>query len=228
MSILQVFANTGDDDISKSNNTYNTAHDATSGTVGTGQETINCVHQYVNPTYYIYRTFITFNTSALGVGASISDAKLYWYARNDAGYVDTDSDSITIVQSTQAGTTLGANDFDNVGTTNFITPLDWTSISLANYNASTLNASGISNISLTSNSLFAWRASKDVSRTAPGARSKVSISSTETAGTDQDPYIYITYTPGTSIKTLGGLAKASVKTVGGLAIASVKSIGGLQ
>ena len=56
----------------------------------------------------------------------------------------------------------------------------------------------------------------------------VDFSSKENGTPGNRPYIEITYTPASSIKTINGLVKSSVSTFDGLSMSSVKSINGLQ
>lgn len=158
------------------NATYLTARNATTGTVDTGiarpaQDLL------AGPNYSVQRSFAPFNTATIPGGSTIvSGANNFIRAVGAAIEVNTDSDSVSVVASTQASNTaLEANDFDNVGTTKFATDLLITSWIDTGNNDFQLNTDGIANISLTSYSRFAWRTAQDISATAPTGANNVSM-----------------------------------------------------
>lgn len=108
--------------------------------------------------------------------------------------------SVGLVASTQASATgLTTSDYTAVGSTEFVTRVNFTSLSTGAYKDWALNASGVSH--LTSNQAgyakFAFRTSFDLDNSAPGssAQSYMGISYSDQTGTSEDPYLTVTYTP---------------------------------
>ena len=153
--------------VGATNATYITAHDATTGTKS------NDITRPTNATgFEIQRGFAPFDTSAIIDDATIAVGSSTFIRCLVTGKDDNDSDSISVVASTQASdTALVGDDYDNVGTTKFVTDKTIADITTAvapgSANDFQLNASGIANISKTGYSKFAWRTAKDIASTAP-------------------------------------------------------------
>jgi hypothetical protein len=98
------------------------------------------------------------------------------------------------VASTQASATaLADGDFDAIGTTLLSDTIDITSWVTNNFNAFTLNASGISAISKTGYSLFALREGHDIENEVPGNGLICGVTSrmANYTGTTSDPKLVI-------------------------------------
>ena len=218
---------------------WDTVHDAATGTGA--DMNLGC---YTSVTFratgtgYLQRAHTPFDTSAVPDTDTVSAASIYIQAVS--GQVNNDfSENLYVVPSTQADTSGPATgDYNKSGDTNNPTVLGTKAIadvSTVAYTEVPLNATGIAAINKTGFSKFAWRVQHDADDTYYDASGGVKNSqvyfytSSQAAGTSQDPYISITHASGgsSSIKTMNGLAKASVKTVNGLAIASVKTWNGL-
>lgn len=139
----------------------------------------------------------TFDTSALTSSATISSAVLSLYYNSKAnGLGSPEIDTVSF--SPANNNNVVAGDFVNFGTTPFasITYANWTA---AQYNAFTLDAGGIANISKTGISRFGQRLNWDTDNSftgvwSSGAFSQIGFLTSETSGTTQDPKIDITYT----------------------------------
>lgn len=168
MATLIVNSNAGGDGTREyDDNTWATAYGA--GSASLDYSRMSC--SYVNPTYYLSRVFLPFDTSALTAGATITAAVLSLYLSDPHGA----SETWTVVQSTQASnTSLADDDYDAVGTTSGGT-LAASSIGASGYYDFTLNATGLSWINKTGYTALAIRGAKDIANTAPSDREDASI-----------------------------------------------------
>lgn len=182
-------------------------------------DTSSTIQQYVGnynngvDNYWLYRSFVLFDSSILGAGALISAATFSGYCTTK---VDDDlslgsSKSIRLVQTTPASNTaITTDDFEQTGTTAGATDKTVASFSTAAYNDFALNATGISWISPIGITKLGMRHTADIDNTtpnAPGAADDYSlmyISSADVADTTQDPKLFITYTPGANSKSPSG------------------------
>lgn len=185
--------------------------------------------------YYLMRSVLLFDTSAIGSGSTISAAvlSLFGSGKDDPRTL---SPNVDIYTCNPASTTsLTGTDFATFGSTSQTgSPIAYSSWSIVAYNDFTFNGTGIGNISKTGISKFGTRnQNHDVAGTNPGNMNNsevgvMSYYSIRQAGTSQDPKLVVTFSVPTVIKTVDGLAVASVKTIDGLAIASVKTWNGTQ
>lgn len=83
-------ATTGDGYVQASSATYSTAHDASTGTVNTSGNEIRVGQQLTGGTYYIDRSTLFFDTSAIPDDAVISNATLTLYVSGDNSGTDFD------------------------------------------------------------------------------------------------------------------------------------------
>lgn len=153
--------------VGASNATYATAQAATTGTASN-----STTRPMQFTSFEINRGFAPFNTATIADAATVVSGANTFIRCLVTGKDDNDSDSISVVASTQASNTgLVGDDYDNVGTTKFVTDVTIGAITTAaapgSANSFQLNASGIANISFTTYSKFAWRTAKDVAAVAP-------------------------------------------------------------
>lgn len=179
---------------------YATAHDAGTGShFYTRDGTSATAQQYFTGTqYWVSRTGITFDTSALTSGASVSAATLSLYTTTDVGEVGA-GDSIRIVSFTpDANNDIVLADFDKNqwGTTGYASDVDIGSISTEAYQAFAFNATGIAAISLTGVTQIGVRTVNDCTNTAPTGLDQMTIYMADNTGTTKDPKLVITYTAG--------------------------------
>lgn len=151
------------------------------------------VQEYTG-TYYIDRGFLSFDTSSIPDGATITDAVLYVYVhgKSDVGI----GDSLVLVEGTQASATdLSTADYDAFGATELASRVALTAITAGAYKAITLNSSGRGVINKTGHTQLCTRSARDVDDSAPGAGkySSVAIYWSDETGTSKDPYLQVTY-----------------------------------
>ncbi|NTW34476.1 MAG: hypothetical protein HGB12_17955, partial [Bacteroidetes bacterium] len=148
----------------------------------------------------ISRSFMLFNTSSIPDNNIISSATLSLYGYDNGRNADAFSSSLNIYSSSPASNTaLITDDYDQVGSTEFSTTINYSAFSLVAYNDFTLNVSGIANISKTGISKFSWRDKKyDSDNIAMSWVSSVfserNCYSADESGTDKDPKLVVTYT----------------------------------
>lgn len=104
------------------------------------------------------RTFLWFDTSSLGAGATISAAKLVHPLIANVG--NTDNLTIHVVGHTAADTTIVAGDYDTIGSTSYGN-VAVSGLSEATTTDITLNATAIAAISKTGNTAIGIRSNKD-------------------------------------------------------------------
>jgi RHS repeat-associated protein len=198
----------GDGSIFKTGTTWADAHDATTGTTVSATATTLYVDtaKESSTTLRVSRGFIPFNTASLPDNATITDAKLKVYVSSKTDNDNDGDDFVTVVQSTQPSTTtLTTADYDLAGAVH--SPVegiatterkDITNVTTGAYLTFTLNATGQSWISKTSNTKLALREGHDVKDTAfagtTGQYNRLAIRASEYSGTSSDPKLEVTYT----------------------------------
>jgi hypothetical protein len=149
----------------------------------------------------IFRAWFPVDTSALDDGATVTAATFHFWveAKND---LENGSYSyMTLVESTQASATdLVDDDFDAVGSTAWSDNVHIDDITLTAYNTWTLNATGLSNVSLTGYTKLAMRIGYDWTGNNPSVTTQgftaIQGLSADNTGTGSDPYLDITYSVG--------------------------------
>jgi len=184
------------------NTDWVTIHDAltSSDAQDTGDDSYNMSEVGSSSTQdqwdHIVRSAFTFDTSALGAGATISEAIFSVYIQGKGDYFN---DSIALVDvSLDAVNAVTTGDYDSFGTTQQASNIDITDISTSAYNDWTLNATGKGNINKTGISQFGLRNESDRSDTEPTWQSNVDARIygryADYTGTNYDPKLVITYT----------------------------------
>ncbi len=188
--------------IYNSSTRYSTVWEARSGTVD-GSSTYLSIGQkkagFPTSTYYIYRGFVLFNTTALTSNAYIDSAILSLYKKDD--YSTTDFD-ITIQngQPTYPHNPLAKDDYDkglysgnggSMNTTSFVSGRNNISISEFDW----INEAGISK--------FCLRSSRDISGTTPTGSEYVNVYSANAPNSAWVPKLIITYRNQSKIKNTG-------------------------
>lgn len=151
------------------------------------------------------RTIYTFDTSAIGAGATIS-AAVFSLASYDAASLDNLSATPTtdIYGATPGdNAALAASDYGQCGATSYTgSPVAWASLDLTdtNYNDFTFDATGRAAINGSGITALSVRnANYDVADTPPtwssGQQSQWFVYHADQAGTTTDPKLVVTYTP---------------------------------
>jgi hypothetical protein len=199
---LSVNSHHNDGFISSSSTSYNTAWGATSGAVDSSSTYLTIGQKKAGfpiSTYYIYRGFVLFNTSALPSNAYIDSAILSLYKKDD--YSTTDF-TITVQngQPTYPHNPLQTGDYDkghysgnggSLNTVNFVNGRNNISITELGW----INETGWTK--------FCLRSSRDISGTAPTSNEYVNVYSTDAPLQAYVPKLIITYRNQSKIKNTG-------------------------
>ncbi|DAC72937.1 MAG TPA: hypothetical protein DSN98_02520 [Thermoplasmata archaeon] len=198
---LTVYSSSSDGYIYKSGTVYTTVQSASTGTVNSSGTYITIGQKKISfpGTYYIYRGFVFFNTSALPSNAYLDNATLSVYKKDD--YSTTDFD-ITIQngQPTYPHNPMQSGDYyrnyysGNGGSLN-------TGSFTSGYNAIKLN--NLNWINKTGITKLCLRSSRDISGTAPTSSEYVNVYSYEFTGIGCQPKLVINYRNQSKIKNTG-------------------------
>src|SRR5208337_3736030 len=159
-----------------------------------------------NNWYYLYRSFLSFDTSSLGAGVSVSAAVLSAYVLTvtDALGCSPNADVYTWTPASNANTIVNA-DFSACGSVSQTgSPLAYSSITTGAYNAFNFNT--FANINQTGVSCFSMRnANYDTAATAPTwSANKSSYIQTYSADWgSNEPKLVITYSASTPLTSIG-------------------------
>jgi len=198
-----LYSNSSDGHISASNTNYNTAWTASQGTISDTNTYFNIGQRKVSGvpgTYYVYRGFLYFNSTALQMSAVIDTVTLSLYKYSD--YSTTDF-LVTVQngQPTYPDNPLKATDYDkshysgNGGQFN-------TNGFTTGYNAITLNSTGQSWINQSGWTRLCLRSSRDISGTTPTGSEYIGVYSSE-QGSGYQPKLVITYRNQSKIQNTG-------------------------
>lgn len=184
------YAGGGDGYVRYDNASWSTARGATTGSIVDYTNTVTFFCYTTNnfgSSYRIVRSFFPYDTSAIGSGATISSATMYF--TYDSGLTNANSSDWDIVSASQASTTsLTTADYNQIGSTVF------GSIALSSVSGTfsiALDANGIANISKTGVSKFAARNSRDTDNAAPTGDNDFNGRYSEYSGTGSDPYLSV-------------------------------------
>lgn len=151
------------------------------------------------------RSYLLFDTSALGDGDTISSAVLSLYVVSKSDGINDANSFIAITTSSPASNTgLALSDWSQIGGTRqheTSQDKDITGITTSAYTDWTLNATGIGNISKTGVSKFGAREGHDLNNVDPagGADSSINFSTAEQTGTTQDPKLVVEHSSSTPV-----------------------------
>jgi hypothetical protein len=184
--------------------TWANMHDWADGTSVslTGADTYYCdvsAGDQANRYEYIQRGGFSFNTAAIGAGATVTAANFSIRGTvKDSTYSVID-DSIDVVAFTPANAAAFVTDaFDQFGTTSFAN-VTQAAFSTSGYTAFALNAAGLANIAVAGISKFGTRLGCDRSNTEPTESDYDTAYMVgyyaDQSGTGSDPKLDVTYTP---------------------------------
>ncbi|HIG98985.1 MAG TPA: LamG domain-containing protein, partial [Thermoplasmata archaeon] len=197
---LTVYSSSNDGYIYANNANYNTVRNATSGTVGSSATTLYLGQRKFGSTYFVYRGFILFNTTALPSNAYIDNATISLYKNSD--YSSTDF-LLTVQngQPTYPHSPLQSTDYNkdyysgNGGSFN-------TSGFGSGYNNINLNTNGISWLNKTGWTKLCLRSNRDINGNAPTGNEFVIVYANE-YGSGYQPKLVINYRNQSKIKNTG-------------------------
>jgi hypothetical protein len=181
--------------------------------------------------YRVYHSHLYTDTSTLGAGAIITAASLFVYVGTDLS--DTDF-NLTVVSSTASDPlTATVGNWAAIGATSFGS-VSTSGISTVAYTEIALNASGIANINKTAATQWGLRSDRDISATTPTGWEVLGIRTSEQTGTDQDPYLSVTYTTATAISVADtctftdAIGNITVSFTVADAVTATDAIGGIE
>lgn len=182
--------------------TFSTIRTSTGNTLSTTASSSNTVFfncsTTTNQFNFWRRGFFTFDTSALGSGATINSATLSIYGMSKADDASFAPNSNVYGFTPAAANDLSNGDYLNYQTTAFSTAISYASFSTSGYNDFALNASGIANISKTGVSAFSWlNTNYDVANSAPtwSSNNGAAFAIFWADNGSNEPKIVIDYTP---------------------------------
>lgn len=193
----------GDGYVLNQGSTYSTVRGAATGssvgTADTKASWFGLANSLSGGTYYVGRSFYPFDTSSLPNSAEISAAVFSAFKDNTNTVRNDDSDSVSLIQTSQASaTTLSTADFDAVGTTKGASDIALSSVTENAYNNFTLNATGLSWIQVAGATLLGLRMAKDIGNNTPTGNNdggnNAGFTYSDRSGTNEDPKLVITYT----------------------------------
>lgn len=193
---ISPYSSTGDGHILVNNSDYDTARDASSGSVYTSY-TYTYIGQFYmfieEPMYTVYRSYFYFDTSDIGSGDTINDATLYLWGVIDGSYTDFNI-VIQDGQPTYPSSTLQASDYNRTyysGTgSSYSTSGGWSTIS---YNDIDLTEAGEGMITKAGTTKICVRSSRDISGSDPTQGEYVRAYTSDYSGETRDPYLYVDY-----------------------------------
>lgn len=174
----------------ETSSSYETARNASTGTVTDGTTSI-CVSQYYVAFYGVLRGFLMFDTSSIPNNANITSATMSIYIWHD--YTDTDF-NVTIQngQPTYPHTPLEVGDYYFAHYTGNGGSRNTTTLPGSGYWNVTLNADGLNWISLTGSTKLSLRNSNEINGYTPTDMEEVEFYALE-KGEAYSPKLYITY-----------------------------------
>ena len=201
------YSGVGDGYVAISSSSWAAAHDALTGTVVSYVSTANVAYsrKVSASSYNIYRAFLPFDTSSLGLDVSVTAASLNFYVFEKYDGNDDGNDFITVVQTSQASnTSLTTADYDTCGAVSNPTEgidvasrKDITSDVTADgttLHTFNLNATGIGWVSTTGYTKLGIREGHDATNnTVTNLITGLQMYTSEQTGTGQDPYLTIDY-----------------------------------
>jgi len=206
------YAGGGDGYITANNTDWSTLHSLGAGIVAWPLATWTVTLSKESTAYFIYRSFLPFDTSSLDDAAIVTQATLSVHAWVIVNGNNDGDDWINVVQTFQAdSTTLSVDDFDTCGDA-ITNPTEGsarkdltTDFTLSQYNDFVLNTTALSWINPTGYTNLGLREGHDVLNQAieNETENSLQIVSSEGAGTDADPYLSVTYVLPSTFKLKG-------------------------
>ena len=207
MPTLKVFAEGTDYDIYVVHAVWNTARGAATGTVRTAEADGHASAYLYLGNYYVDRTFMRFDLSALPAGVVVTGISLF------LDYTDERESTVAVMKSTAADTPAAA-DFNNFSGTYYAV----VQLGVTGYTEFALNAQAIADV--TSNFKLCLREyAHDYGNSTPGTTYRNKWNTTRAAGTTSDPYLEVYYQyeedVAGSMTPTGDLVKKTLKQLAG-------------
>jgi len=190
ITVTRTFSSqTYDGFIEKTGAVYATLWGASSGTYVFASDDNLAIGQY--PSYWLYRTFVFFDTSIIPDDTNIISAKLSLYGEYDGSATNF---NITIQngQPNHPNIPIQLGDYDKTFYSGNGGYLSTVGFSTSSYNNITLNTDGKSWISLSGVTKLCLRSSREISGTTPTNEEYIQVYSAE-KGSAYAPKLYVTY-----------------------------------
>lgn len=152
--------------------------------------------------YRIFRSFFPIDTSGIGAGATVDSATFYTKQRAGGGLLVRALETALVSTSQASNTALTNDDYDQVGSTDLCDtrPTPTATYDVVSY---ALNASGLSAVNVSGYTNLGLRGTGDMDDVAPSSSPFYDdIYTSEQTGTDDDPYLEVTYTPPTADRVI--------------------------
>lgn len=188
------YGDTADGIIAGTNATYSTARSTSSANNTTGTFH-NTGQRLSGGIYTVWRAFLTFDTSSIDDGDTVSAASLYVKAQGDTS--DTDF-NLQVYRYAWADTLSSNQEANYDGAYGGSATLEGTLRSTASgwtagtYYSMAVDAAGINK---TGNSRYTMASSRDIGNNTPGGNEYVNWYTADQSGTGDDPYLDITHAP---------------------------------
>jgi hypothetical protein len=199
---ISPYSSASDGYIYASSATYATAWGATTGTVADGGAGVNIGQTKIVTTYYLYRTFFFFDTSA--VVGTITAASLHLYGTTDGS----DTDFLVTIQkgdtSDYPHDGLQTGDYNRLNYNDSEPPNDGgqqTTVGFTTSGYNTITIDDFDFINAGGATKLCVRSGREISGTTPGGDEYVAVYATEETGTSKDPYLSVSYAGLPTIET---------------------------
>jgi len=196
LTTLNQVSNAADARVYGQSTTYSSAR-STSSSGDTGLTVFTVGQQFSSPTYFVYRSFLKFDTASLTLAASISQVNLSLTVKTNGSVTDFDVQIIKHDWSAQDPINSGGREesvFDNClsGATDDNIWRNTSGISINTpYSGGNLNTVWINR---TGNTYYSLRSSLDFSNTTPVGDEFINIASAENATSAHRPLLTVVYT----------------------------------
>jgi hypothetical protein len=197
---LTIYTSSNDGYIYTSNPNYYTGRNASTGTVASSASTLYIGQRKFGSTYFQYRGFVLFNTTALPSNSYVDTAVVSLYKNSDYSTTDfsltIQNGQPTYLHNPLQSTDYNKNDYSgNGGSFN-------TSGFGTGYNSINLNSDGRGWLNKTGWTKLCLRSNKDINGTAPSGNEFVIVYANE-QGSGYQPKLVITYRNQSKIKNTG-------------------------
>lgn len=208
---LTFTANAYDGDIANNDVVYNTSWIDTNGSTSSTFSSLDVGQEYRSSKYYIYRSFLYFDTSSIPNAAVISQTQLKLYV--ESGYMDDGNYKITVQTGggTYPSVPLNTNDYNksyysgdggNISTSNMAT---------GNYNIINFNSTGLGYVNKTGTTKLCLRSDDDIDGSAPTGSNYVTFYAYE-MGIGYQSQLIVTYSVTPSAPTVTTGVASSIGT----------------
>lgn len=201
---------TGDGYLEGGGASYGAAYGDTTPTVDTPATLLYIGQRYASLTYFVYQSFLGFDTSSIGAAATITGAEFDFWVATDASTTNFD---ITLA-AYDFGTAIDAPDFHSPTQLTALTAAGSLNTSTVVTTAYSVIAGIQSVVNPTGNTRVILYSDRNASATSPSGDEYIRAYATEATGTANDPYFSVTYTTTQTYDETAGTSVVLVQTAG--------------